>query len=110
MKTRQGDKSLKRIAYVRELSERAHNAQLRHGSKVFADPHLYRAVINRIFTEYLAGPGSPREWAVEFVRVYKHLLDGGPVSSMPAPSLDPDVISEIEDMVRGDDDNRRNED
>jgi hypothetical protein len=108
MKTR--DKSLRRVAYVRELSERAQDAQLRNAAKVFADPHLFRAVLNRIFIEYLASPGSLREWSVEFVRVYKHLLDGGEVAKMPAPSLDPDVIDEIVAMVRGNDDTRRNED
>lgn len=107
MKTR--DRSLKRVAYVRELSERAQDAQLRNASKVFADPHLFRAVLNRIFIEYLASPGSLREWAEEFVRVYKHLLDGGSVATMPAPSLDPDVVFDIETMVRGNDDTRRND-
>lgn len=102
MKKRQGGQSLKRIAYVRELSDRAVTAQTKTASKVFADAHLHRAVVNRIFIEYLSSANSLREWAEEFVKVYKHLLDGGSVKDMPAPTLDPDVIAEIEIMVRGD--------
>lgn len=109
MKPRNSDKRLKRTAYIRALSERANEAQLRDGSKVFADAHLYRTVMNRIFTAYLAGPDSPRDWSQEFVRVYKHLLDGGSVTTMPATSLDPDVIAELGDMVQGDDTRRETE-
>lgn len=102
MKTRTGGKSLKRIAYIPVLTERAQYARTKTASKVFADPHLHRAVTNRIFTEYLTSPGSPREWAEEFVKAYKHLLDGGAVTTMPAPSLDPDVVFELEAMIKGD--------
>lgn len=98
--------SLRRIAHVPVLSRRAQDAQRETASKVFADAYLHRSVVNRIFVEYLTSPVSPREWAVEFVKVYKHLLDGGPVSEMPAPSLDPDVVAEIEAMVRGEEDTR----
>lgn len=103
MKTRNSDRNLKRIGHIPVLSKRAREAQARNGSKVFADPHLHRAVTNRLFSEYVASPRSLREWAVEFVKAYKHLMDGGPVSTMPAPSLDPDVVREIDAMVRGDD-------
>lgn len=102
MNTR-SDKNLKRISHIPVLAKRAREAQRESASKVYADAYLHRAVVNRIFTEYLTNPDSPREWAAEFVRVYKHLMDGGSVATMPAPSLDPDVIHEIEIMVRGDD-------
>lgn len=97
-------KSLKHINHLFLLQERALEARLDRGAKIFADVHLHRLVTNRIFTEYLASPVSPSEWALEFALVYKHLMEGGAVSTMPAPSLDPDVIHELEATVRGDDD------
>ena len=81
---------------VRTMRDKALEAQKLYGTEVFADPVLHRIVTNTLFTAYMTSGLSRREWALEFVDAYQHLLDGRPAETLPVPSLNrTKIVAEI---------------
>lgn len=62
---------------------------------VVADATLFRNVTTTIFTAYQTSGISLRECRDQFWDAFEHLLNGKPVDTLPAPSLDPEVRAEL---------------
>jgi hypothetical protein len=69
------------------------------GGEHFADDHLFRKLSTVLFTAYETSGLSPRECAMEFYGAFAHLLNGKPVETLPAPSLEPEVHAELKALA-----------
>lgn len=65
---------------VREIESR--------GSHVFAVAHVHKAVTNCLFVELLLAENGEAPTALEFLRAYRHLFDGGSLDTLPVQLIE----------------------
>jgi hypothetical protein len=72
------------------------------GGEIFADDRRFRSVTTALFLAYATSGLSRRECALEFYDAFDHLLNGKPVDTLPAPSLDHEVRAELKALTAAD--------
>lgn len=93
---------LLRVEQMVSLRGQVESRRQATGGEVFADADRFRRMATALFLAYDVSTVSLREREREFYASFKHLLNGKPVDSLPAPSLDPEARAELKALADSD--------
>lgn len=91
---------LRRYLHLPELRDRALRGRV-DGTHVFFRPELHKRIVNYLYLALFTSAHSEETIALEFYRLYRHLLEGESVDALPSRLVDKDeLVAHIKKILR----------